>query len=351
MAMIRTGSLAITPEMLSLIAEIDEFKGAWRALGRLAPERLRQLRKVATIESVGSSTRIEGARLTDREVEKLLGRIKARTFATRDEQEVAGYAAAMDTVFSNYDAIPLTENYVKQLHAILLKYSRKDTRHRGEYKKLPNSVEAFDASGKSVGVVFETSTPFATPRDMEALVAWFTKATGEKAFHPLILIGVFVVVFLAIHPFQDGNGRLSRVLTTLLLLKYGYAYVPYGSLESIIEQNKEGYYLALRRTQGTLQKKSPNWSPWLSFFLHSLQKQKSKLEAKVEREKVMRSTLPKLAIDILDLAAEHGPISVADVIRATQTPRATVKKRLSELTKSRHLKRGGKGRATWYALG
>lgn len=350
MAMIRTGSLVITQEMLSLIAEIDEFKGAWRALGRLAPERLRQLRRIATIESVGSSTRIEGAKLTDREVEKLLGRIKARSFATRDEQEVAGYAAAMETVFSNYDAIPVTENYIKQLHARLLKYSSKDARHRGEYKKLPNSVEAFDASGKSVGVVFETSTPFNTPRDMEQLIAWFAGAMKEKSLHPLIITGVFVVVFLAIHPFQDGNGRLSRVLTTLLLLKSGYAYVPYSSLESIVEQNKEGYYLALRRTQGTLKKKSTNWSPWLSFFLHSLRKQKNRLETKVEREKIMRSVLPALAIDILDLAAQHGQISVADIIRVTQAPRATIKKRLTELAKSGHLKRGGKGRATWYVL-
>lgn len=349
MAMIRTGSLTINPEMLSLIAEIDEFKGAWRALGTLAPERLRRLRKIATIESVGSSTRIEGAKLTDREVEKLLGRIKAKSFATRDEQEVAGYAAAMDTVFSNYDAIPITENYIKQLHSILLKHSRKDARHRGEYKKLPNSVEAFDASGKSVGVVFETSTPFATPRDMEELVAWFGKAMKDKTLHPLILIGIFIVVLLAIHPFQDGNGRLSRVLTTLFLLKSGYAYVPYSSLESVIEQNKEGYYLALRRTQDTLTKKAPNWSPWLSFFLHSLQKQKSNLAAKVEREKVMQGALPELAIKILDLAVEHGQISIADIIRVTRAPRATIKKRLTELIKSRHLTRGGKGRATWYS--
>jgi Fic family protein len=348
--MIRTSSIVITQEMLSLIAEIDEFKGAWHALGKLAPERLRQLRKIATIESVGSSTRIEGAKLTDRQVEALLGRLKAKSFATRDEQEVAGYAVAMETVFSHHDAIPITENYIKQLHAMLLKYSKKDARHRGEYKKMPNHVQAFDQSGKSVGIVFETSTPFSTPRDMEQLIAWINKATKEKSFHPLIIVGVFTVVFLAIHPFQDGNGRLSRILTTLLLLKSGYAHVPYSSLESIIEQNKEGYYLALRRSQGTLKKKAPNWSPWLSFFLHSLQKQKRKLETKVEREKIMRSTLPELAIAIIDLAAEHGQISVADIVRVTKAPRATIKKRVTDLAKSGHLKRGGKGRSTWYSL-
>ncbi len=348
--MARTDTLAITPELLSLVAEIDEFKGAWRALGKLAPERLRQLRKIATIESIGSSTRIEGAKLTDRQVEALLGRLQATSFSTRDEQEVAGYALVMETVFSNYDAIPITENYLKQLHAMLLKYSAKDARHRGEYKKLPNHVEAFDQDGKSVGIVFETSSPFDTPREMEELVAWVNEALKERMLHPLIVIGVFTVVFLAIHPFQDGNGRLSRVMTTLMLLKSGYDYVPYSSLESVIEQNKEGYYLALRRTQATLKQRAPDWSPWLSFFLTALQGQKRNLERKVQREKIMRSTLPELAVAILELAGEHGQIRIADVLRVTGAPRATAKKRLRELVESGHLQRGGKGRSTWYCL-
>ncbi|GJM25908.1 MAG: cell division protein Fic [Phycisphaerae bacterium] len=348
--MIETSSLQISPDVLSLIAEIDEFKGAWRALGRLAPERLRQLRKIATIESVGSSTRIEGAKLSDREVEALLGRVQVKAFATRDEQEVAGYAAVMDMIFASHDVIAITENHIKQLHANLLQYSDKDTRHRGEYKKFPNNVEAFDASGKSVGVVFETASPFDTPRLMTELVAWYNKAIEEGTPHPLLITAVFVVVFLAIHPFQDGNGRISRVLTTLLLLRSGYAYVPYASLESIVEQNKEGYYLALRRTQGTLKDKKPDWSPWIDFFLQSLQKQKRALEKKVEREKLMRSSLPELAITILDLAAEHGQISVADIIKATSAPRGTVKKRLIDLVNFGHLEQGGKGRSTWYSL-
>lgn len=350
MAMIRTASLVITPEILSLIAEIDEFKGAWRALGRLAPERLRELRKVATIESVGSSTRIEGAKLSDREVEALLSRVKAESLATRDEQEVAGYADVMEAIFASHAAIPITENYLKQLHSMLLRHSEKDERHRGEYKKLANKIEAFDQSGKSLGVVFETSAPFDTPRDMEELLAWFNQATQAKVLHPLIITAVFVVVFLAIHPFQDGNGRLSRVITTLLLLKFGYEYVPYSSLESIIEQSKEAYYLALRRTQGTLKQEATNWSPWLEFFVRALQQQKRRLEAKVEREKLMRSTMPELSIAILDLAAEHGQVSVADIMAATKSPRGTVKKRLTELEKAGHLQRSGKARATRYTL-
>ena len=348
--MLQLNTLVITPELLSLVAEIDEFKGAWKALGRLAPERLQQLRKVATIESVGSSTRIEGARLSDREVELLLGRIGAQSFTTRDEQEVAGYALVMDTIFASHEAIPVNENHIKQLHAMLLRYSEKDVRHRGEYKKLSNQVEAFDERGRSIGVIFETAKPFDTPRRMSELFAWLRETNEAKSLHPLIVVAIFIVEFLAIHPFQDGNGRLSRALTTLLLLKAGYAYVPYSSLESIVEQNKEGYYLALRRTQATMPGDSTDWAPWLMFFLRTRQTQKRGLEAKVEREKIMRGTMPALSATILDLVAEHGRASVGELQRTTSAPRATIKKRLGELVRVGHLRRVGKGRATHYRL-
>src|SRR5262249_37289441 len=150
-------TLRITPEILALIAEIDEFKGAWRAIGRIAPERLSALRRVATIESVGSSTRIEGARLDNSEVERLLSNLRAHPLTTRDEQEVAGYAEVMNTIFEQFDAIPLTENHIKQLHRDLLVHSAKDERHRGAYKTLPSHVEAFDEDGKSLGIVFATA--------------------------------------------------------------------------------------------------------------------------------------------------------------------------------------------------
>ena len=224
--MIKIQSIQITSQMLSLIAEIDEFKGAWRALGQLAPEQLNSLKRVATIESIGSSTRIEGSKLSDQEVEVLLSNLEIQKFTTRDEQEVAGYAEVMNTVFQHYADIPLTENYIKQLHRDLLQYSEKDNRHRGEYKKHTNHVETFAPEGKSLGIVFETASPFDTPFRIEELVAWANKAIDKKTLHPLLITAVFIVVFLAIHPFQDGNGRLSRVLTTYLLLSRGYAYVP-----------------------------------------------------------------------------------------------------------------------------
>lgn len=239
--MIKSDTIHITPDILSLIARIDEFKGAWRALGTLAPDRLSALRRVATIESIGSSTRIEGSKLSDREVEQLLSNLQIKNFTSRDEQEVAGYAEVMELVFSSWQDITFTENHLKQLHQNLLVYSEKDVWHRGNYKTTSNSVAAFDENGTQTGIVFQTASPFDTPRLMSELVTWVQEEHDAKYLHPLLIIAVWVVVFLEIHPFQDGNGRLSRILTTLLLLQAGYAYVPYSSLESVIEQSKEAY--------------------------------------------------------------------------------------------------------------
>ena len=343
-------SLVINEEMLTLIAGIDEFKGAWRALGTLAPERLSALRRVATIESIGSSTRIEGSRLTDVEVGKLLSNLKIKSFKTRDEQEVAGYADLMELVFTSWQHIPLTESYIRQLHRDLLKFSQKDERHRGEYKKLNNHVEAFDRAGKSKGVVFQTATPFETPGRMTELVEWTNQAFEDRRHHPLIIIAVFTVVFLEIHPFQDGNGRLSRVLTTLLLLRANYLYVPYSSLESIIEQSKQSYYLALRKTQATIRNESPDWEPWIMFFLKALQQQKQKLEIKVTKEKLMQRKLAELSLQILELVKEHGRINLNEATAATAANRNTVKKHLQQLVSNSYIVMQGRGKNTWYTL-
>ena len=151
-----TRSLEITPDILRLISDIDDFRASWRTMKNLVPERLATLKRVATIESIGSSTRIEGSKLSDVEIENVLGNLSTQSFANRDEQEVAGYAEVMDVIFQSYQEIELSENYIKQLHSMLLKHSDKDQRHRGEYKSLTNHVEAFDSEGNSLGVVFQT---------------------------------------------------------------------------------------------------------------------------------------------------------------------------------------------------
>ena len=343
-------AMHITPEILGLIAKIDEFKGAWRALGALAPERLSSLRRVATIESIGSSTRIEGSKLSNREVEQLLANLETQSFAARDEQEVAGYAALMNLVFSSWQDIALSENHIKHLHQVLLQHSDKDAWHRGNYKRTSNSVAAFNETGEQIAIVFQTATPFDTPRLMQELVAWVNQEHEADRLHPLIISAVCVVVFLEIHPFQDGNGRLSRALTTLLLLRAGYAYVPYSSLESIVETNKDAYYLALRQTQSTIRTESPNWQPWMLFFLRSLSEQVKRLEKKIEREKLVLAAMPELTLQIVEFAREHGRVTIGEAIKLTATSRNTLKMHFRALVERGTLQQHGAGRGVWYDL-
>ena len=148
--MLETDTIQITPDLLALLTEIDEFKGAWRSLGSLVPDRLIALRRVATIESIGSSTRIEGSKLTDREVERLLADLEIKKFENRNQQKVAGYAGVMETVFAAWQHIPINENHIKQLHRDLLRYSEKDDRHRGEYKKMSIGNSSFSGRQRSL---------------------------------------------------------------------------------------------------------------------------------------------------------------------------------------------------------
>jgi Fic family protein len=283
-------------------------------------------------------------------VEDLLSKLERKSFTTRDEQEVAGYADAMDMVFESHAQINLTENHIKQLHGILLKYSNKDEEHRGAYKKITNHVEAFDADGKSLGVVFQTATPLETPLMMKELVEWYNSQTNEEAQHPLLLVAVFVVLFLAIHPFKDGNGRLSRILTTLLLLRAGYSYVPYSSMEAVIEANKENYYLALRRTQQTIRTENQSWDAWLSFFLKTMVKQKENLAFKVKEERQLRDTLPALSRNILQMALTRAEITIREIEDASGANRNTIKTQLKKLVEQEYLVVVGKGRGSRYMV-
>ncbi len=209
---------------------------------------------------------------------------------------------------------------------------------------------AFDAAGNEVGVVFETATPFDTPRFMSELVDWVAEQNARGELHPLLVIAVFVVTFLEIHPFQDGNGRLSRILTTLLLLRAGYAYVPYGSLESVIERTKRQYYASLRQTQATIRTQSPDWQPWLRYFLRSLAEQVERLERKLERERLIVADLPELSQHIVDFVRAHGRITMAEAIRLTGANRATLKGHFKALVARGEIHRHGAGRGVWYGF-
>lgn len=342
--MINLNNIHITPEMLNIITEVDEFKGSWNVLEQ-QPDKYKHLKKIATIESIGSSNRIEGNTLTDKQVETVLANLKRQSFATRDEQEVAGYADLMENIFDNYEVIPFNENYIKQLHKILLSYSSKDERHRGKYKTLANSVAAFDAEGKEIGIIFETATPFETPQLMRELIQETREQLEDKFIHPLIMIGLFVVHFLAIHPFQDGNGRMSRALTTLLLLKNGYLYVPYSSMESIIEENKASYYKALRNSQKTFKTDDVNYDYWLNFFLRTVQKQVVRLKQKMNQAP---ATLPLTETKIMNLFDEQNQWTTAAMVEALNMNIATIKKAVGELVKKGYLQKNGTTRGAWY---
>lgn len=342
-------SLIITPEILNLIAEIDEFKGAWCHMEKLNPERLFALRRIASVESIGSSTRIEGAALTDMQVENLLRQIDTRSLTSRDEQEVVGYAFVCEKIFEHFLDMPLTENTIKHLHTWLLQFTDKDSHHRGEYKKKPIRIEAFNEEGRTPGILFETTSPFETPFYMHELLDWVKREFKTRSLHPLLVIAIFIVIFLAIHPFQDGNGRLSRLLTTWLMLKEGYDYAPYSSLESIIEQNKDAYYLALQKTQKSWQSGDVDWNPWLLFFLQCLQRQKRHLEVKLERERIVLPSHSPLNQEIINLVKAHGSLKISQLLTLTHANRNTIKKALAQLVKEKHLVKNGKGRATWYS--
>jgi Fic family protein len=254
----------------------------------------------------------------------------------------------MDLIFDDYSVIPLTENYIKQLHQILLQHVGKDERHRGEYKKLSNTVAAYGPDGKEIGIVFETATPFDTPRLMAELIDWTQKNLGDPFLHPLIVIGVFIVHFLAIHPFQDGNGRLSRALTAMLLLKSGYTYIPYSSIESIIEVNKEGYYRALRSTQKNIFGGKVDYEPWLSFFLTTLQKQKRHLAGKISEMTGNDTKLVKNARAILSLFDDKPEWSSAEIAAKLEMNIETTKKNLKSLVTDGYLVKHGTTKGAWY---
>jgi Fic family protein len=312
-----------------LLGEADEFKGYWARLRELEPDRLNRLQRVATVESVGASTRIEGAEVSDAEVEQILKGIKIDSFRARDEAEVRGYADLLNLVFSEWRTLPLTETYVRQMHRIMLQHWEPDRHHRGEYKSLSNDVVARTPDGGQQ-VVFRTASPFDTRLWMPRLLEELNQALSTETWHPLVLIADFVLWFLAIHPFLNGNGRLSRALTTLLLMKTGYDYAPFASLERVIEENKAGYYRALRSSQLSTRSDPSGYEAWLVFFLRALRAQQDSLKSRVELEK-SASALSGDQKRIVDLIRKIGAASSVRVSNQLRIPARTARYNLGLL--------------------
>ncbi|MFH1145701.1 MAG: Fic family protein [bacterium] len=323
------------------------LKGQWIGGVKLNPQALGRLKRWTLITSSGASTRIEGAKMTDEEVEAFIRGLKTQKLSNRDKQEVKGYYELLENTFSAWQHIPFSESTIKHFHNELLKYTAKDERHRGEYKKSENKVEMFDASGKSLGVIFDTTPAYLTPKQMQELVVWTKEELTLKTIHPLLIIGNFLVEFLAIHPFQDGNGRLSRILTNLLMLKAGYAYIPYLSHEKLIEDNKTDYYVALRRSQKNLKDGESDISDWLEFFLNICLEQGKMAIDLLSKENIEKLLSPKqLAVwQYLEKTGEATPL---EITKTARVPRPTVSQALEVLLRLKKIERIGQGRATRY---
>ena len=338
----------VQQKILQLISQIDAYKGKWHALEQKENKYLKELRQIATVESTGSSTRIEGATLTDQEIEKLLSGIQVNNLRTRDEHEVLGYYETLQLILDHYDAIPLTENYIKQLHQNLLKYSEKDTRHRGQYKTLSNKVVATYPGGKQK-VIFNTTEVHLVEKEMQELIRWTNEQLARKEIHPLLVIALFLYEFLSIHPFQDGNGRLSRLLTTLLLLQNGYDFVPYMSFENLIEQSKKDYYRALMEGQKNRNKPEENIAAWTLFFLEKLRELTRKLDTEYEILKAKGGYLNERQKGILEFIRRNQPVKISDIAKAFPDINIhTLKKDLQYMKRENTIRTIGKGKGTVY---
>lgn len=339
----------ISASIWEKIAQIENLKGQWISGAKLSPQVLGRLKKSVLVTSTGASTRIEGSKLSDEEVEKLMKGLSIQKFSDRDKQEVQGYYELLQDVFDSWKQIRLTENNIKNLHHQMLKYAEKDQLHHGEYKKKENKVHMVNDAGKSVGILFDTTEAFLTPKQMQELVEWTNEALDQSTFHPLLIIAHFIVEFLHIHPFEDGNGRISRILTNLLLLQAEFAYMPYVSHEKLVEANKADYYLALRKTQNTLRKapEKQDITPWLEFFLEMVleqSKQALKLLSNTNLEKLL--TTKQLAV--WDYIQSVDSASPKEITEHTGIVYATVRQSIEKLLKLKKIERLGQGRGTVY---
>jgi len=333
---------------VSRLSQIDGLNGQWIGGANLSPQALSRLKRSVLVTSTGASTRIEGAKLSDAEVEKLMRGLSTQKLVERDAQEVRGYFELLQAVFDSYSTIRFSENMIKQLHAELLKYTDKDERHRGDYKHFENRVEMKDVSGKVLSVLFETTPAYLTAKEMSELITWTKDAFEHKSYHPLLVIANFVVEFLKIHPFLDGNGRLSRVLTNLLMLQAGYGYMPYVSHEKLIEDNKTEYYVALRQAQTTFRTEGETIAPWTTFFLPVLQEQAVQAIKLLSGESVDNLLSPNQLAVWEYIKSTDGDTSVQEITDATKVARPTVRQSIERLLELKKIQRIGLGRATRY---
>ncbi|MEK7148160.1 MAG: Fic family protein [Patescibacteria group bacterium] len=341
--------IRLTSEIVQKIARIDELKGLWRGSEKISPHILKQLKASVIITSAGASTRIEGSRMSDEEVARLIRGLRTKPPKGRDAEEVAGYADLLGRIFDSYKILKLTEGQILQFHEILLHFSSKDHLEKGKYKSSDNIVVARGNKGEQV-VLFRPTPPYLVKKEMDDVIAWTHKSLKEKTSHPILVVSNFIFEFLAIHPFHDGNGRLSRALTNLLLLQSGYPYIPYVSLEEIIEDRKEEYYLSLRSAQRHHKTEKEDITTWILFMLEALLLQAKAARHLVERDEPEQTLSEKqiLVLRLFDSGKTLSPKEIFESLKE-ETPLSTIKQALSRLLKLKLVTRIGLGRATRYS--
>ena len=332
-------------DLISSISQLDRFDASWSTIEKREGQSLKQLKSIATVRSVGASTRIEGSTMSDEEVEVLLKEIDITKIEDRDSQEVVGYFETLDLISESYEDIEININSLKNLHNVLLKFSKKDEWHKGDFKQHSNSVEARMPDGTSQIIFKTTDAGFATEDAMRSLISWYD---SDMKTHPLVKSALFAYEFLSIHPFQDGNGRLSRLISTLLLLKHGYKWIQYVSFEHEIESRKTEYYRVLRSCQ--IQRPNENVSDWINLFFSALKNIQEQLMTKLDFKGVDSKLTPKEK-SILTFIGNHSGSSSGEISKKIGIPSPTVKRILSDLLGKNLIEKHGVGRGTNYTIG
>ena len=339
-----TFQLNIDWKLINLISEIDRFDANWTAIERKERQSLKELKSIATVRSVGASNRIEGNKMSDEEVDVLLQKIDITKLSNRDSQEVVGYFDVLDLISEYYENISLSESQIKSLHNSLMKYSAKDQWHKDNYKQHSNAVEATYPDGTRQIIFQTTEAGFATEDAIRKLLNWYN---SEMEVPPLIKVASFVYDFLSVHPFQDGNGRLSRLISTLLLLKNGYNWIQYVSFEHEIENRKNEYYQVLRSCQA--QRPNEDVSAWTLFFLSCLSNIQSQLITKLDKSGLETQLSPKEK-SIYTIIQNRPNIQSGEIAEKLAIPAPTVKRILSELLHKGFIEKQGSGRNVSYTI-
>jgi len=349
--MLNTDKIQITHEMLLLVGELDTYKGSWFWMRGIGHKTRTALRRAAGMESVSASVRMAGGQMGDGRVERLLELKGELDQPAGEEFDPMGYAHALAAILHGWEAMQVTEERILHLHRAVMGFGRRGGKEAGEYKSLGWPLAAGDAEGRSAGLTLQTADARKTPERMGELIAWLEREESAGKMHKLLLTGIFVARLLAIHPFLDANGRMSRLLTTLLLLRFGYDYVPYSSLEAVLEKSGEDYPRALRRTQMTLDGDAPDWEPWLLFFLRALREQKRGLAGKVIEARKLQADHTELAVAILERVRKDGRVRMAEMLALTGGKRGTLRWHFRKLVREERLAQHGTCKWTWYAAG